>query len=214
MIVAKTTMLSVAFLGLMIAGASEASATPCVIGFSDRTGLKRMPDQAIGFAEAPWYTNVCGGIAVPVQFLVDENGGTIENHFHVGPDDPTINCFTTNATYPNGVMGRTVNGSCVAVDPLATSRFVTFHHATQFVRVSTGPSIRWRATGITVKGTQPLRVLVEQADGTFWQFTNLTPGAWNLGNTGKLAKQIWIMNQDSSSGTPGSFDDVRLDHSI
>jgi len=170
--------------------------------------------QAIGFATAPFYTQVCGGIAIPNAFKVDESGGSIFGHFHIAADDPTVNCFTTNATWPSGVMGRQIGaGPCVAINPLTTSRYVAVHTTTQWIRVRTASTTKWRATQIKVMGTVSVKVLVEQTDGTWWQFTDLTPGIWNLGNTGKFAKNAFVQNQ-STAGAPMSFDNFVVAHNL
>jgi len=202
--------------GLGLLFGSTAHATTCTIGFSQSSGLNAMPAaQAYGFATAPWYTAICGGSNFVNTFLVDENGGDVFNHYHIWAEDPTVNCFTTSSAWPEGVMGRQVGtGPCVAVNPLTTSREAGVHTTTHWLRIRSNNANRWRATQIQVLGTEPVRVLLEQANGTFWQYTNLTPGTWNLSSTGQFAKNAWVMNQTTATGVPMSFDNFVVDHNL
>lgn len=195
--------------------ANSADAVTCPIGFNQSTVLRSMPAaQAYGFALAPWYSAICGGMNFVDRFVVDENGGSINGHYHIWAEDPTVNCFTTTSTWPDGVMGRqSGSGACVAVDPFMTPRTAAVHLTSHWLRVRSTNSNRWRPIGIKVLGTAAIKVLVEHTDGTFWQYTNLTPGTWGLGVTGKFAKNAWVMNQNTN-GSPMSFDNFVVDHHL
>lgn len=193
--------------------AHAALAFNCTLGFGQVEALNAMPyEQAYGFASSPWYKNSCSifdpPYPPPAYFLIDEPAG---GHYHITPDDPTISCFTTNATWPNGVFGRPSGSSCVAVDPLRTSRTATAHTGASQIRVrlTSGTAIPWRPSQITVKGSVAAQVLVEQTDGTWWSYTNLGAGTSNLFSNGKAAKQVLITNQNTANG-PTSWDNLKL----
>jgi hypothetical protein len=198
-----------ATVGILIgSGSARASFSSCTIAFSDYTGLQILPfQQAYGFAASPWYYNFCGTMGL--WFNVDANGGPPSGHYHLWADDPTVNCVTTNATWPNGVMGRMVgNGPCNAVNPLTTSRSATPHQAGFQIRVqnlsTTDP---WRPTQILIRsGTA--RVLLQHNDGTWWEYTNLTPGTWNLVPNGHKAISAWVMNQNPDPLAAITFDNL------
>jgi hypothetical protein len=196
--------------------ATAAHAATCSIGFSQSSVLNAMPaSQAAGYASSPWYNAICGGANFVNRFLVDEGGGSIHGIYIIWADDPTVNCFTTTPTWPSGVMGRTQsNGSCVAVNPLLTSRMATGHAPTQWIRIRATNANRWRPTQLKVLGKEVGKVLVEHTDGTFWQYTNLTPGLWNLGSTGKFAKTAWVMNQNTAVIGSVSFDNFIVAHQL
>jgi hypothetical protein len=144
---------------------------------------------------------------------VDESGGQIAGHYHFWSDDPSVNCFTTSNAWPNGVMGKD-NGTstCTAVDPLGQSRDVATHGSAYWVRIRnvTATNLAWRAMKIKVKGTKEVRVKIDNTDGTWWQYTHLTPGTWTLLPNGHKAKTAWVMTQDPNAGTPPTFDDFMI----
>jgi hypothetical protein len=186
----------------------------CNIDFADQTGLSILPYyQAYGFAASPWYYNWCGGLGV--WFNVNENsynGGPLAGHFHIPPEDTSISCFTTDSAWPNGVLGRPgPGGTCNPINPLTTPRTALPHTAGYMVRVQNlSTSQAWEATQIrVVAGSPAVRVLLQNTDGTWWQYTNLTPGTWNLIPNGHYAINGWIMNQDlTDPGPPINFDNL------
>jgi hypothetical protein len=192
--------------------ATTAHATTCSIGFSQSGPLSALPAiHAAGYAQAPWYSAICGGANFVNRFLVDDNGGA---GFHLlWADDPTINCLAFNATWPQGVMGRQ-GASCVPVNPLTTSRMAGTHGPTQYIRIRATNSNRWRPTQLKVMGPETAKVLVEHTDGTWWQYTNLTPGVWNLASTGKFARNAWVTNQNTNVIGGISFDNFVVDHQL
>ena len=199
----------------VFAAATTAHAASCTIGFSQSSPLNAMPPvQAAGYAQAPWYSAICGGADFINRFLVDEGGGSIHGTYIIWADDPTVNCFTTTPTWPAGVMGRQQGASCIAVNPLLTSRAATSHAPTQWIRIRATNNNRWRPAQLKVMGPEVARVLVEHTDGTYWQYTNLTPGVWNLASTGKFAKTAWVMNQNSAVIGGVTFDNFVVNHQL
>src|SRR5262245_41197078 len=108
--------------------ATTANAQNCVISFSDDFGLSLLdPSLAYGLmgpgAGVIWYYNECGPGSDNWLYLDEDPAGgfpgrTAYGHFHIPFSDPTINCYTTTATYPLGVMGKQTSGSpCVAINP-------------------------------------------------------------------------------------------------
>jgi hypothetical protein len=205
----RTAAVIVVALCILVGRAAKAQTPSCTIAFSDPTGMSILPyTQAYGFAQSPWYYNWCS--ALGVWFYVDEDsrGGPLAGHYHFWADDPSVNCVTTNSSWPNGVMGRQVGyGPCNAVDPIHTSRQATPHDPGYMIRIQNlSTSQSWRATQITVRSGPPVRVLLQNTDGTFWQYTNLTPGVWNLLPNGHNAIFAWVMNQNSTPVQPITFD--------
>ena len=194
---------------------ADARAATCNITFSDSFGMVAMPEaQAIGFALSPYYNNRCAEIGF--TFKVDQTGGTDYGHFHFWADDPTVTCTTTTPAWPDGVMGRRNGTTCVAVNPFTTSRLISTHTSDHWMRIRnlTASQQAWRATQILVKTDQPILVLIENTDGTFWQYTNLTKGTWNLFNNGKKAKTAWVRNQNLAAGQGISFDNFVVEGPI
>lgn len=191
---------------------AAAHASTCSITFGQTSGMRWMPaSHAYGIAAAPYFTSICAGANYFNQFNFDEN---VYNHYHFWADDPTVNCLTTTATWPNGVMGRqSAGGGCVAVDPYATNRNITAHSATHQIRIHATNSNRWRPSQIKVLGTTAARVIVEHTDGTWWYYINLTPGVWNLASTGKYARNAWVVSE-SPNGGPVWFDNVVVDQNL
>jgi len=187
--------------------------TTCTIGFGQSSALANMTFyQAYGFAEAPWYKHKCSTLGW--SFKVDDSGGTIAGHYHFWSDDPAVNCYTTSSAWPNGVMGKDHGTStCTAVDPLQESRDVTTHGSTYWIRIRnvTSTSQAWRATKIKVKGTKEIRVKLDNTDGTWWEYTHLTPGlTWTLLPNGHNAETAWVMDQNQGAITPPTFDNFEI----
>jgi hypothetical protein len=182
--------------------------TSCTIRFSQSNVISNMSFyQALGFADSPWYKNHCSDLGW--NFKVDESGGAIAGHYHFWADDPAVNCVAFTNTWPNGVMGKDNNtNTCTAVDPLAESRNAQPHGAGYWIRIRnvTSTDLAWRVTQIKVRGTKEARVLLDNTDGTWWEYTHLTPGTWNLLDNGHKAKTAWVMNQNPNAAQPMAFD--------
>jgi hypothetical protein len=176
-------LLSLVAIGSLTSLSESAHAfSNCPIAFNDRTGFEILdPSQAYGFmipAGGPggvWYYNQCS--TTGDWFYFDEDPATAYNHFHFPAEDMSINCVTTDSQWPNGVMGRMTNGTCVPVDPLATERFVHNHWGDQLLRFQdlSSPPYRWRPAQIYVlSGSADAKVVMKAENGVFWTWAPLT----------------------------------------
>jgi hypothetical protein len=205
---------------LTYGGTAHATA-PCTIAFNDHYGLSRIDrqSQAYGFMEPvspgpgvhTWYYNACSSTGE--YFYMAEDSATQYGHFHIPPSDPTINCFTSNSTY-SFVYGRTVNGQCVAVDPLYMDRTVINHQPDERMTISDiSSSAHWRPTGISVlAGSATVQLTILEANGQYWVSGNLTANhnwtiGWNSGpGTGAVA--AWI------GEAPGQSSEFNIDNVV
>jgi hypothetical protein len=205
--------------------ASEARAQSCVITMSDHFGLTLVdPSMAYGFL-APggglvWYYNECGSGSDNWLYLDEDAPGGFPaslayGHFHIPFADLTINCYTSNATYPAGVMGRQVPGSpCVAVNPLAGPRTLLPHRRSGVLRIRylahTGDPLRYLLpNGIRIIGSEPVSVLFQAANGSWWHWTGLTEGTWNLVG-GLPAQRVFVLSSLAGDAGPWQIADLRI----
>ncbi|MES1184493.1 MAG: hypothetical protein ABUL60_11800 [Myxococcales bacterium] len=186
-----------------------AQANNCAIGYGYGQSLKNMSyKQAYGLFENI-YQEWCPSMSSVGTYFRLTEGANAVGHMHFWADDPTVTCIAYTATWPNGVMGR--GSPCVAVDPLTTSREVSFHTSIQQAKIApTGATYRWRVSSIQIRGTVSAQVIVQQTDGTWWTFNNLTPGVWNLGSTGVGASAFFVQNQNSADGSHVTFDNTTV----
>lgn len=205
---------------------ATANAQSCIISFSDTFGLSLLdPSMAYGFM-APgggviWYYNQCGGPSSDNWLYLDEDPtggfpiGTAYEHFHIPFDDLTINCFTTTATYPLGVMGRQSSSGapCVAIDPYNKARTFLPHHPDGVLRIRyvahSGEPLRYiLPNAIRVIGPTPVSVLFQAANGSWWVWNNLTAGSWSL--TGALPAQRVFVVSNADVAAPWQIADVGI----
>jgi len=205
---------------------SEASAQSCVITFSDDFGLTLIdPSMAYGFLSPAgnliWYYNECDAGSDNWLYLDEDTPGGFPagleyGHFHIPFVDPTINCFTTNASYPAGVVGRQASSGapCVAVNPLVGPRTLLPHRRPGVLRIRylahTGDPLRYLLPNrIRVIGSEPVSVLFQAADGSWWHWTGLTEGTWNLVG-GLPARRVFVLSSLAGDGPPWQVGDLRI----
>jgi hypothetical protein len=218
-------MVSVLLFGLFLY-ASEAKAQTCTVSFSDDFGLSLVDSSmAYGFL-APggglvWYYNECGAGSGNWLYLDEdpEGGypaGVEYGHFHIPFADPAINCFTTTAAYPAGIMGRQASSGspCVAVNPLTEPRTLYPHRRPGVLRVRylahSGDPLRYLIPNrIRVLGSQAVSVLFQASDGSWWSWKNLTAGTWNLGG-GFPARRVYVLSSVGGDAPPWQIADLRI----
>jgi hypothetical protein len=206
---------------------ANANAQSCVISFSDSFGLSLLdPSMAYGFMSPGggviWYYNQCGGPSSDNWLYVDEDpgggfpGGTEYGHFHIPFADPTINCFTTTPTYPLGVMGKqpSLGSPCVAINPLNKPRTLLPHRPDGVLRIRylahTGDPLRYLLPNtIRVIGPTPVSVLFQAANGSWWVWSNLTAGTWNL-NGALPARRVFVLSNVGNVGAPWQITDFGI----
>lgn len=205
---------------------AKANAQSCVISFSDSFGLSLLdPSQAYGFM-APgggviWYYNECGPGSDNWLYLDEDPaggfpGGVEYGHFHIPFTDPSVNCFTTNATYPLGVMGKqsSPGDPCVAINPLNQPRTLLPHRPDGILRIRylahTGDPLRYLLpNAIRVIGPTPVSVLFQAANGSWWVWSNLTAGSWAL-NGALPARRAYVLSNVGNVGAPWQIADLGI----
>lgn len=206
--------------------AAEARAQSCVISFSESFGLTLLdPSMAYGFMSPGgglvWYYDECGAGSDNWLYLDEDAaggfpGGVEYGHFHIPFVDPTINCFTTTATYPLGVMGKQAAPAspCVAINPLNKPRTLLPHRPDGVLRIRylahSGDPLRYLLpTSIRVIGPTPVSVLFQAANGSWWTWSNLTAGTWNL-NGGLPARRAFVLSNVGNVGAPWQITDLAI----
>lgn len=217
--------ISVLVLGLFLY-ASEAQAQTCTVAFTDDFGLSLIdPSMAYGFL-APggglvWYYNECGAGSNNWLYLDEDPAGgypagSAYGHFHIPFADPAVNCFTTTGSYPAGIMGRQASSGspCVAVNPLTEPRTLYPHRRPGVLRVRylahTGDPLRYLLPNrIRVLGSQPVSVLFQASDGSWWSWNGLTAGTWNLSG-GFPARRVFVLSSVAGDAPPWQIADLRI----
>jgi hypothetical protein len=205
---------------------TKANAQSCVISFSDSFGLTLLdPSMAYGFM-APgggvvWYYNECGAGSDNWLYLDEDPdggfpGGVEYGHFHIPFADPTVNCFTTTATYPLGVMGKqsSPGDPCVAINPLNKPRTLLPHRPDGILRIRylahSGDPLRYLLpNAVRVIGPTPVSVLFQAANGSWWVWSNLTAGSWNL-NGALPARRVFVLSNVGNVGSPWHIADLGI----
>lgn len=137
-------------------------------------------------------------------------GGT--NHYHMGYKDSTVGPPTGCFTSPGGLSGRKVNGSCVAVNPVAEQRQLSAMFATDWIEIAqknfSGGYIPFDFKTINIAGTRNIQLWFQKTDGTVWGWNSLPPANTNI-NSGPVTA-VWISG-DNSSGPGYTISDFTAD---
>jgi hypothetical protein len=187
------------------------AATSCSIAFADYIGLLILPDRAgHTFASSPYYIQGCGSGWVHVKendvARYGSSWGSSYNHYHLMYEKGAY-CITGN-----GGWGYLSGNSCIAIaDPALEPRYLASHYGNQWIRIyvykSGVPEMTFDFKSIRVKGTQGIKLWFRKADGSWWYWSNLGPGTWNVAPYAAGIREILIRASNNSTSSY-SFDDV------
>jgi hypothetical protein len=134
------------------------------------------------------------------------------NHFHLMFEDGSLTCFADPGDGYGAGYGRPGSGSCVPADWKNEPRFAAGHKPDHFMiiwvedRVSHTPR-SFDVASIRIRGPVDGEVWFRKTDGSWWYWSRLAPGRWNLS---AWAWDITALYVRASAGEPTSvsFDDV------
>jgi len=136
-------------------------------------------------------------------------------HFHLMFQDDslaTTPCFADPGDGYGAGFGRGTSGSCTAADWKHEPRFAAGHTEDHFMRVwiddrvTHDPRI-FDIASIYVRGPASAEIWFQKSDGSWWYWSSLAPGRWNLSAYTYDIKGLYV-KAASGSGTSVSFDDV------
>jgi hypothetical protein len=132
-------------------------------------------------------------------------------HIHLMFEDSSLTCFADPDGLGSG-FGRGTFASCTAADWRHEPRFVAGHTADHMIkvwiedRVSHDPRI-FDIASIRVRGPAAAEIWFQKDDGSWWFWSSLGPGKWNLSDYTFDIRALYV-KAAAGSGTSVSFDNV------
>lgn len=144
---------------------------------------------------------------------VDEHPGARYGHFHLGFEDPELDCFaSTTDGYGSGFGRGERGGTCVAADWKREPRVAAMHDARHLARIWIDDRVThlpriFDVASIRVRGTVAAEVWFRKNDGSWWVWRSLAPGRWDLSAYANDIQGLYI-RAVSGAPTSVSFDDI------